>query len=69
MKHKFIMFITLTYAPEYLPTCTAKIHRSRNGEHSLRIRYTSPRMIKYYQTDECASIDVESDRHYVLEEF
>lgn len=51
MKHKFIMFITLTYAPEYLPTCTAKFHRGRDGKHSLRIRYTSPRMIKYYQTD------------------
>lgn len=68
MKHKFIMFITLTYAPEYLPTCTAKFHRGRDGKHSLRIRYTSPRMIKYYQTDRCASIDVESNRHYVLKE-
>lgn len=59
------MFVTLTYAPEYLPTCTMSSVKRKDGSHELRVRYTSSRMIKYYGTDFCANISVAPNRHYV----
>lgn len=67
-KHRYSMFVTLTYAPEYLPTCTMSSVKRKDGSHELRVRYTSPRMIKYYGTDFCANISVAPNRHYVLKD-
>lgn len=64
-KHRYSMFVTLTYAPEYLPTCTMSSVKRKDGSHELRVRYTSPRMIKYYGTDFCANISVAPNRYYV----